>query len=678
MQSPSPEAPPLLRPRSLKSSRRLFGFGGRLTILVVCGILCISIITTYISIRQLRDALSAGAREMARTMGQIVGISSAYQGFFDIDNRLLKQYVDFAAEQPNIRYAVIVGPKGDVTQTGLTSGQVERMLGGEAPYPEEQVHQEEHDIVLDSPVGKLGRIYLGISREEITAIQSKLIRLQIYLTGAVTALFLLILWAIIHSVTRPLTRLTEKTREMGEGILDQPLTITARDEVGRLAESVEIMRDNLHRKIQTIALLGRITHEFNAVLELKQVIERTRNELLAFPLWPWYELGVALVGRGGKLYPRDQFVYYHVIPETGPEDSRNSIFSLSGTLAADTVDRKTMIVRNIPTDDSSSPDGFSLYLKERDVSFSIATPLLVKGKALGMLYAGFQDQEGRTPEIQLICQNLADELARAIEGIYLLYDLRQSLSALKDAHQQLKGLDNLKSEFISSVSHELRTPLVSMTGYLHMMLDEKLGEITDLQREGLEVSVKSLQRLTNLIEKMLFFSSQQKEQELELSEFPILDLLNHCARMMRNVAQKKRVEIRTEAAADLPPAWADEDKIIQVLINLVDNAVKFSPEGGIIELRARRSQEKEQIEVQVIDQGKGISLTEQEKIFEKFWQGEQVGGGRYQGLGLGLGLALVKKILDQHKASISFNSELGKGTTITFTVPIAPGKDGAD
>lgn len=663
---------PLFLPSPLKDNRRFFGLGARLALLVLSGILCVSIITTWISIRHLRDALSAGAREMARTMGQVVAISAAYQGFFDVDNRLLEQYVNFAAGQKNILYAVIVGPRGEITQTGLTSGQLQRMLDGEPPYSPERAHHEERDIVMDSPVGKIGRIYLGISREEIAAIEGRLIRLQIYLTGAITAVFLLLLWMIIHSVTRPLTRLTEKTREIGEGILDRPLTITGRDEVGRLAESIEMMRDNLNRKIQTIAFLGRIAHDFNAVRDLEHIIEEARKEILAFPLWPWYELGIALVGRGGKLYPRNQFVYYHVIPAPDPGGNLHTIFSLPETLVAEVVDRKEPVIREIPTNIISARDGFSLYLKERDISSSAAIPLLVKDKALGILYAGFQDRASRNPEIQFICQNLADELARAIEGIYLFYDLRQSLAALKDAHQQLKGLDNLKSEFISSISHELRTPLVSMTGYLHMMLDEKLGKLTDLQREGLEVSVKSLKRLTNLIEKMLFFAAQQKKREPNPSEFPVLDLLNHCARMMSPVAEERKIEIKTEVEADLPHARADEDKITQVLINLLDNAIKFSPEGGIIQLRARRGRKKEMIEVLVIDRGKGISAEEQEKIFNKFWQGERATGERRKGLGLGL--ALVKKILEEHGCTVSVSSQLGQGTTITFTLPIAPGE----
>jgi len=662
MKTTGQKGPLLFLPPAAQVNRGFFGLGARLALLVLSGILCVSIITTWISIRHLRDALSAGAEEMARTMGQVVAISAAYQGFFDVDNRLLEQYVNFAAGQKNILYAAIVGPRGEVTQTGLTSGQLKRMLDGEPPYSRGRAHHEERDIVMDPPVGKIGRIYLGISREEIAAIEGRLIRLQIYLTGAITVVFLLLLW-----------RLTEKTREMGEGVLDQPLTITGRDEVGRLAESIEIMRDNLNRKIETIAFLGRVAHDFNAVRDLEHTIEEARKELLAFPLWPWYELGIALVGRGGELYPKNQFVYYHVIPAPAPGGSRYTIFSLPETLVAEVIDRKEPVIRGVPTNISSSRDGFSLYLKERDISSSAAIPLLVKGKALGMLYAGFRARSARSPEIQFICQNLADELARAIEGIYLLYDLRESLAALKDAHQQLKGLDDLKSEFISSISHELRTPLVSMTGYLHMMLDEKLGKITDLQREGLEVSVKSLERLTGLIEKMLFFAAQQEERELNLSEFEIAGLLDHCVRLMQPAADERKLKFEIKAEAGLPPVRADEDKITQVLINLLDNAIKFSPEGGIVRLEARRSPKKELLEVLVIDRGKGISARDQEKLFEKFWQGEAAEGEPRKGLGLGL--ALVKKIIEEHGGTISVSSRPGQGTTITFILPAAPGEN---
>lgn len=651
---------------------KLFGLGAKLTILVLSSLLLITIITTIVSIRHLRNALSSGSQEMAETMGRVVGLASAYQGFFDADNRIQKQYIDFTVKQKNVAYAAIIRKDGGIVQTGLTPEQLDILLNGGNPFPPESIHQERQDIIMESPIGKIGTIYLGISKKEISAIERKLITFQVIFAGTITIVFLLLLWVIIHSITRPLRQLTTKTTEMGEGTLDKPLQVTGTDEVGRLASSVELMRKNLNRKIQTISFQGRLAHDFNAVLDLDETIEEIKREVFSFSIWPWYEMGVAIIGRGGQGTPRTQFVYHHIMPGTDNEENQSSIFALKNTLVENIYYKKETIVRDLPTSLIASKDGFSLYLKERDISSSIAVPLLIKNKALGMLYAGFQDRSGRSPELQEICQNIADELARAIEGIYLLYDLRLSLTELKSAHQELKGLDDLKSEFISSVSHELRTPLVSMTGYLHMMLDEKLGKISPLQKEGLEVSVKSLQRLTNLIQKMLTFSSEQKEADLELSDFPIDNVIEHCVSTLKTVAEEKQIELKISIEDDLPLVRADEDKIIQVIINLTDNALKFSHSGSRIDLIARHTYgmgKGNKIEVVIRDEGKGISKEDQANIFEKFWQASDKEAGKRKGIGLGL--ALVHKILTRHGSSIEVTSKLGQGSSMTFTLPTA-------
>jgi signal transduction histidine kinase/HAMP domain-containing protein len=664
----------LLTPDSAGTeNKKFFGLGAKLIILVLSSLLFITVFTTIVSIRHLRNALSAGSQEMAETMGRVVGLASAYQGFFDADNRIQQQYIDFTVKQKNVAYAAIVRTDGEIVQTGLTPEQLDILLNGDNPFPPESIHQEKQDILMDSPIGKIGTIYLGISKKEIAAIEGRLIKYQLIFAGAITVIFLLLLWGIILSITRPLRQLTKKTKEMGEGRLDEPLAVTGVDEVGLLATSIELMRKNLNRKIQTISFQGRLAHDFNAVLDLDETIEELKKEILSFPVWPWYEMGIAVIGRGGDATPRTQFIYHHIVPGTDSEENPSSIFALKNTLVENIFYKKETIVRDLPTSLISSKDGFSLYLKGRDISSSIAVPLLIKNKALGMLYAGFQDRSGRFPELQKICENIADELARAIEGIYLLSDLRLSLAKLKSAHHELKGLDNLKSEFISSVSHELRTPLVSMTGYLHMMLDEKLGKITPLQQEGLEVSVKSLQRLTNLIQKMLTFSSEQKETELELSDFPIKNVLDHCVSALKSVAYKKQIDLQIAAQDNLPLVRADEDKIIQVIINLTHNALKFSPEGSQIDLIARRaygSGKANRIEVAIKDQGKGISKEDQANIFEKFWQATDTDGDKRKGIGLGL--ALVHKILSRHGCSIEVASKLGHGTTMTFTLPTAP------
>ena len=669
----SQEENSLLTPDSPGTAKdKFFGLGAKLTILVLSSLLLITIITTIISIRHLRNALSSGSQEMAETMGRVVGLASAYQGFFDADNRIQEQYIDFTVRQKNVVYAVIARKDGEIVQAGLTPEQLEILLNGDNPFPPKSIHLEKQDIIMDSPIGKIGTIYLGISKKEISAIEKKLIKFQVIFAGTITIIFLLLLGVIIHSITRPLRNLTEKTTEMGKGILDKPLKVIGKDEVGRLSSSIELMRENLNRKIQTISFQGRLAHDFNAVLDLEETIEEIKKEVLSFSIWPWYEMGIAIIGRGGEGTPRAQFIYHHIMPGTDSKENPSSIFALKNTLVENIYHKKETIVRDLPTSLIASKDGFSLYLKERDISSSIAVPLLIKNKALGMLYAGFQGRSGRSPELQEICQNIADELARAIEGIYLFDDLRLSLADLKSAHQELKGLDDLKREFISSVSHELRTPLVSMTGYLHMMLDEKLGKITPLQQEGLEVSVKSLQRLTNLIQKMLTFSSEQKETELELSDFPINNLLEHCVSALKTVAYKKQIELKISVEDDLPLVRADEDKIIQVIINLTHNALKFSPSGSQINLTARRAysvRNGNKIEVVIQDTGKGISKEDQDNIFEKFWQASDKGGGKRKGIGLGL--ALVHKILTRHGCSIKVTSKLGTGTSMTFTLPTA-------
>ena len=245
----SPKKPP-------SSGKHMLGMGAKLSILIIGVLTCITVITTIISVSHLRRAISTGTKEMARTMGRVVGISAAYQGFFEIDNRLLQQYVNFAAEQQNVSYAVIATGKDDVVQTGLTPEQLSRLLTGEKPFPPDQVHQEKQPIAFESPIGKVGTIYLGISKRGLREIEKKIVRLHILVAAAIAIIFLIVLWIIVFSITRPLRRLTEQARKIGDGILDDPLEIRGKDEVGRLAASIEVMRASLYKNIETLRLLG--------------------------------------------------------------------------------------------------------------------------------------------------------------------------------------------------------------------------------------------------------------------------------------------------------------------------------------------------------------------------------------------------------------------------------------
>lgn len=650
--------------------KRIFGLGAKFTLLLLGGFIFLTAITTWFSVKYLRASVSLGLTEMAAALGRVVKVASAYKGFFDEDTRQLNQYIDSAASQPDVAYAAILDKKGKVlAQRGLSAKEVQFLEKGECPFPAGEIFQETQDITMDSPIGKLGTIVIGISKSRINREETRIITTQILTAAIIAFLSLAILWGVVISITRPLRKLMEQTRQIGEGELGRPVKVKARDEVGELADSIEQMRVGLHRNLAKMAFLGQVAHDLNSALTLKEAINKVRLNLKNYLFFPVYEVGLDLVGRG---IPPSSFHHYAILPPPSSDEKEFITYPLENTVIGKAIASQTAINRNFVRPVGSGD--FAFYLKEKEIKADLVVPLVIKESVLGALYAGFKEVPAQLSELQVVMQNIADDLAAVIEGIYLIEDLRFNLQQLKRAHQELKSLDNLKTEFISGVSHELKTPLVSITGYMHMMLEEKLGKITDLQKEGLETSVKSLKRLTNLIEKMLTFSSEQKEEELIMTDFEIGPLIEHCLAMVKSAAESRNVELRFNVEKNLPRVRANEDRIIQILINLMDNAIKFSREGGKVEVKARlpfiQAPETEgKIEVLVRDRGRGISQKDLPRVFEKFWQSGPEEGYKYSGIGLGL--SLVKKILEQHGCGIEVESQLGKGSTFVFTLPVA-------
>jgi signal transduction histidine kinase/HAMP domain-containing protein len=646
--------------------------GAKFTLLILGGISALTLTTTLLSISQLRSSLSLGLQEMATAMGKVVGVASAYQGFFDVDTRKLNQYIDSAAGQPDVSFVALLDNQGKiVTQRGLSTLEAMALEQGNDPLPDREVYQKKQEIALDAPIGKIGTIVIGISTKRIRQEEKRIISSQVGVAVGTAVLSLVVLWIFIVSITRPLRELSRQAELIGRGDLEHPIMVKSCDEIGTLAAGIETMRGNLNDNIRRIAFIGKVSAALTAAFSLDEVVIELRRHLKEFPLWPWGEAGLALIGRG---IPDHQFHYYRVFPLQAREDKKFNYFPLAHTVVGETVGKKKQLSRGGMSSASDQSD-FFLSLKESGIVSDLCAPLVVKMKVLGALYVGFPDESAQRTELQEMMQTLAHELSSVIEGIYLVEDLRFNLQQLKRAHQELKGLDSLKTEFISSVSHELRTPLVSLTGYSHMMLEEKLGPITDLQREGLEVSVKSLSRLTNLIEKMLSFSSEQRAEKLEISDFSIEATLSHVLATVKAHAADKNIDIRTSVEKNLPLVRADEDKIIQVLINLIDNAVKYSPEGTRVEVKARRPfaqtpDRTGRLELLVRDHGRGMAAEQLPHIFQKFWQAPAADGERRKGLGLGL--SLVKKIVELHQCVIEVESEPGKGTTFVFTLPIAP------
>lgn len=228
----------------------------------------------------------------------------------------------------------------------------------------------------------------------------------------------------------------------------------------------------------------------------------------------------------------------------------------------------------------------------------------------------------------------------------------------------MKEVENLKSEFVSTVSHEFRTPLTSISLGVGLLLDGTLGEISSGQKEIITAIRDEEVRLANLVSDLLDLSRIEAGKiSVNMKPVQIEDIIEGTVKMMLDMAKNKNISLCYYNYDKLPGVLADADKIKEVLVNLIGNSIKFTPDGGKVEVYSNFRDDK--IFISVKDNGIGIPREYHEKIFEKF---VQVKKDINDGSGTGLGLAIVKKIVEIHGGEIWVESEEGKGSTFTFTL----------
>jgi signal transduction histidine kinase len=218
------------------------------------------------------------------------------------------------------------------------------------------------------------------------------------------------------------------------------------------------------------------------------------------------------------------------------------------------------------------------------------------------------------------------------------------------------------------VSHELRTPLTSIKEGINIVKDGSAGEINAEQNEFLELASRNLERLHRLINNVLDFSKlEARKAQFIVKENDINKVITEVVDTQSAAAVKKGLFLKTKLDSDIKPGMFDADKITQVLNNLINNAVKFTDNGGVTVLSSYDSFKKE-IVVHVKDTGIGVKQKEQSQLFREFQQSEE-DSFRKTG-GSGLGLAICKQIIEEHKGKIWIESEYGKGSDFIFTLPV--------
>jgi len=243
---------------------------------------------------------------------------------------------------------------------------------------------------------------------------------------------------------------------------------------------------------------------------------------------------------------------------------------------------------------------------------------------------------------------------------YAVFNARD-LSALKVASR-------VRSNFVSMVSHELRTPLNSVHGFIDLLLQGHMGELSEEQHLYLGYTQEGVLQLISIVEDILFMTRSDLGQfEIKQEEVHFRSLARQTIRSLQPQAEKAEIELCQDLPSDLPTLYVDPQRMKQVLSNLVTNAIKFTPPGGTITVGAQRHNEQF-VAVSVADTGYGIPVEDRQHVFERFYQSNHRQQSRMGGYGLGLSIARL--IVEQHGGTISFDTVINQGTTFTFTVPV--------
>ncbi|HLX28244.1 MAG TPA: GAF domain-containing protein [Casimicrobiaceae bacterium] len=340
-------------------------------------------------------------------------------------------------------------------------------------------------------------------------------------------------------------------------------------------------------------------------------------------------------------------------------------FPLDDTSAAGRAIRSGSAVHYPDIDDDAEdvPERGRKAWRLLGVKAAIGAPMIWEGRGIGVILVG-RGFAGRFSDKEIaLLKTFADQAAIAIQNVRLFREIDHKSRQLEIANKH-------KSEFLANMSHELRTPLNAIIGFSEVLLERLFGDVNDKQEDYLKDIHSSGKHLLSLINDILDLSKiEAGRMELEPSRFDIASAISNALTLVRERAQRHGIALAQDVDPALGSIVADERKFKQILLNLLSNAVKFTLDGGRIDVIARRVGDAAEIAVR--DTGIGIAPEDQAAVFEEF---RQVGRDytRKQE-GTGLGLALTRRFVELHGGTISLASAPARGSTFTFTIPLARG-----
>ena len=327
---------------------------------------------------------------------------------------------------------------------------------------------------------------------------------------------------------------------------------------------------------------------------------------------------------------------------------------------------------------ASSKQAKESIIRLFDVEHFVLTPILTQNNIMGILFVGNRSNasaitEGDEELVSVLANQIGQSLenARLFEQAYgasqvLESKVQERTKQLASALEEVKQINKMKSEFISAVSHELRTPLTSIKGYASLLITGKLGAVPEAVKERLEKINAHSDNLVKMINNLLDIARIESGRvEMKMEKCNITSIIETVHDLLTPQMREKNLQWKTDIGKEIPELVLDKHQVERIFINLVGNAIKFTPEKGTIAIRVRHDPQAATIEVS--DTGIGVTKEDLDKLFDEFYRVDNAINQNVKGTGLGL--SLVKKIVDAHQGKIWVTSELDRGTTFHFTLP---------
>ncbi|HIE39491.1 MAG TPA: GAF domain-containing protein, partial [Anaerolineae bacterium] len=425
---------------------------------------------------------------------------------------------------------------------------------------------------------------------------------------------------------------------------------------GVALETARPYRREQHRRREAETLY-RAAQALTTTLDLREVLDRILTELQQ--VVPYDSASVQLLqeGRleiiGGRGFPNlEELLGVTFDPEK--EDNPNSDVVRS---------RAPVILEDAPT-------AYEKFRREPHAAAGIrawmGVPLLFGDRLIGMLALNSREPGFYTPEHARLALAFAGQAAIAIENARIYRQLEEQSAKLGRALQELRYLDRLRDEVVQNVSHELRTPVTLIQGYAELLLSGDLGPVLETQRGALEVIRERTAMLSQLIYNLTALRVVPRET-LALLPLAVQEPVRHALSSYSRTADRAGIRFEVDLPDDLPLVVGDRGHLRLVFSHLIENAIKFSPDGGLVRVRAWA--DGRWVCVAVQDRGIGIASEHLSRIFQRFYQVDGSTTRRFGGMGIGL--ALVWEIVDAHQGRVEVESKPGEGSTFTVVLPRA-------